>query len=71
MTAEQSPQTRGSSTERAQTGHQSIAGFGSGALCEGLGDGADILSVSVALGPRIAFVERVRGPVGLVTGRSE
>jgi hypothetical protein len=67
ITAEQSPQTRGSSTERAQTGHQSIAGFGSGALCEGLGDGVDILSASVAPGPRCAL----HGPSGLVKSGRE
>jgi hypothetical protein len=37
MTAEQSPQTSGSSTERAQTGHQSWLALGEGAGVSGMG----------------------------------
>jgi hypothetical protein len=48
MTPEQSPQTRGSSTERAQTGHQSLMGCGRG-VCGGLGEDEDILSLRLAL----------------------
>lgn len=48
MTAEQSPQTSGSSTERAQTGHHSLTGGGWG-VCSGLGEGEDILKLSLAL----------------------
>ena len=43
MTAEQSPQTSGSSTERAQVGHQRRMGCDAGGVCGGTEDGADIL----------------------------
>ena len=49
MTAEQSPQTRGSSRERAQTGHQSLTGCETGGFCGGGDEGEDILQLSVAL----------------------
>ncbi len=43
MTAEQSPQTRGSSTWRAQTGHQRRAGSGAGGAGGVAGEDAGIL----------------------------
>ena len=48
ITAEQSPQTSGSSTSRAQFGHHSFTSFGAG----GFGDGSScILKMSVACEP--------------------
>lgn len=43
MTAEQSPQTRGSSTERAQTGHQRRMGCTDDGFAGGREAGWDIL----------------------------
>ncbi|MFP5227039.1 MAG: hypothetical protein ACLGXA_05375 [Acidobacteriota bacterium] len=43
ITAEQSPQTRGSSVERAHTGHHSFTGCGAGGVCGGFDEGEDIL----------------------------
>jgi hypothetical protein len=48
MTAEQSPQTRGSSTERAQTGHQRRTGCGGGGGWGGSAADEDILRVSLS-----------------------
>ena len=52
MTAEQSPQTRGSSTERTQTGHQRRTGWGGAGGWGGSAADEDILRLSLSPGAR-------------------